>query len=311
MAKAATDFDAPIIHAAIQVAEAVQARVLFAYAAAIDDLDVLRRSINEATKLILCCRNTAELDRAKGAGVDALLVPPFELTRMGQIKIATLIAFSQGLLKAGDVFVFISGLTGRGIDTLVTMRVGQEYELFQSVGQPRLTEHIRRPVFEKVLRVALELAHEGREGKPVGAIFVIGDHREVERLSQPGRINPFRGYAERERNILDDALTDTVKEIAKLDGAFIIKGNGVIVQACTTLRPALAGEMLQQGMGARHAAAAAITASTKSIAVTLSESTGDVRVWRRGDMITEIEKAHRSLMEGPVAPRSAPRSATD
>ena len=101
---------------------------------------------------------------------------------------------------------------------------------------------------------------------------------------------------------MDDSMKETVKEIAKLDGAFIIKGNGVVVSACATLRPALAGEELPQGFGARHAAAAAITASTKSFAITLSESTGDVRVWRRGTMITEIEKAPRALVDGTISP---------
>ena len=227
----------------------------------------------------------------------AMTVPAFDLTRMGQIKMATLLAFSQQLLKAGDIFVFLTGVSGRAIDTLVTMRVGEEYELFQSVGQPTLTEHIRRPVFEKVLRTALELAHEGREGRPVGALFVVGDYREVHKCHQEGRINPFRGYTEKERNVLDDSMDDVVKEIAKLDGAFIIKGNGVIMAACAILRPALAGEALPQGLGARHAAAAAITATTRCIAITLSESTGEVRVWRRGAMITEIEKSVRSPLD--------------
>jgi DNA integrity scanning protein DisA with diadenylate cyclase activity len=190
--------------------------------------------------------------------------------------------------------VFLTGVVGRGIDTFVVMQVGEEYELFQSVGQPKLTEHIRRPVFERVLRLALELAHEGREGKPVGALFVVGDHREVQKYSQEGRINPFRGYTEKERNIIDESMGDTVKEIAKLDGAFLIKGNGVIMAACATLRPAVVEQELPQGLGSRHAAAAAITAVTKSVAITLSESTGDVRVWRRGTMITEIEKSPRS-----------------
>ena len=123
------------------------------------------------------------------------------------------------------------------------------------------------------------------------------DHREVQKLCQEGRISPFRGYTEKERNILDDSMRETVKEIAKIDGAFIIKGNGVIVSAGTILRPALAGEELPQGLGARHAAAAGVTASTKSLAISLSESTGTLRVWRRGTMITEIEKASRSVLD--------------
>ncbi len=302
MAKTDIDFAAPVMTAATQVAKAVKASVLFAYANAVDDITAFQQTIKPPTKLILVCRDAQDEQRAKDASADLMTVPAFDLTRMGQIKMATLIAFTQGILKAGDVFVFLTGLTGRPMDTVVTMRVGEEYELFQSVGQPKLTEHIRRPVFEKVLRIALELAHEGREGKPVGALFVIGDHKEVEKSSVEGRINPFRGYTEKERNILDDSMDDIVKEIAKLDGAFVIKGTGVIVSACATLRPAMAGKELSQGLGSRHAAAAAITASTRSIAVTLSESTGDVRVWRRGELITEIEKAPRALLDRTVPP---------
>lgn len=297
-----TDFAGPIITAAAEVAKAVSARVLFVYASAVDDLASLHEAIKQHTRLVLVCRDAQDEKRARDLGIDALNVPGFELTRMGQIKMATLLAFSQQILKAGDVFVFLSGVIGRSVDTIVTMRVGDEYELFHSVGQPKLTEHIRRPVFEKVLRLVLELAHEGREGKPVGALFVVGDYREVQKFCLEGRINPFKGYTEKERNILDDSIGDTVKEIAKLDGAFILKGNGVIMSACAVLRPALAGEKLPQGLGARHAAAAAITASTKSLAITLSESTADVRVWRRGVMITEIERSPRIPLDGVAPP---------
>lgn len=297
VSKLETDFAGPIIDAAAAVANAVSARVLFAYVSAVEDLAILQSAIKPPTKLVLVCRNADDEQRARERSIAALSVPAFDLTRMGQIKMATLIAFSQQLLKAGDVFVFLTGVAGRAVDTLVAMRVGEEYELFQSVGQPQLTEHIRRPVFERVLRLALELAHEGREGKPVGTLFVIGDHREVQKYCLPGRINPFKGYTEKERNILDDSMGDSVKEIAKLDGAFILKGNGVILAACTTLRPTFAADALPQGLGSRHATAAAITATTKSIAISLSESTGDVRVWRRGAMITEIEKAPRVLLD--------------
>ncbi len=293
-----TDFAVPLIAAAVQVAKALSADVVMANTGAIDDLGDLKALVEPPTRLVLVCGDAREEQRARAAAVDCMMVPPFNLTRMGQIKVATLIAFSQQILKGGDVFVFLTGLDRQRIDTIVTMRVGEEYELFQSVGQPKLTEHIRRAVFEKVLTLALELAHEGREGKPVGTLFVIGDHRQVQKHCHPGRINPFRGYGEKTRNILDDSIRETVKELAKLDGAFIVKGNGVIVSAGTTLRPPLAAENLPPGLGARHAAAANITVSTKSIAISLSESTGTVRVWRRGAMITEIERAGRVLLDG-------------
>lgn len=297
MSKSDVDFAGPIVKAAVDVAKAASARVLFVYVSAVDDLAALQAAVKPPTRLILVCRDAQEELRAKDASAEVLTVPAFNLTRMGQIKMATLMAFSQQLLKAGDVFVFLAGVIGHGIDTLVTMRVGEEYELVQSVGQPSLTERIKPAVFQKVLTLALELAQEGREGKPVGALFVIGDYREVQKYCVEGRINPFKGYTEKERNILDDSMRETVKEMAKLDGAFVIKGNGVIVSGGTTLRPALAGEELPQGLGARHSAAAAITASTKSISISLSESTGTVRVWRLGAMITEIEKSPRGILE--------------
>ncbi len=301
MAKREAKFAEAIIDAAARVAEDVGAKVLLAFIDAVDDLRHLREIVKPPTRLILVSRDEKDALRAQDLDATILSVPPFKLKRMDQIKMATLLAFSHGVLKGGEDFVFLSGVVGKKIDTLVTMRVGEEYELFQSVDQPRLTEHIRRVVFERVLTLVLELAHEGREGKPVGALLVIGDQREVVKYCQENRINPFRGYAEKERNILDDSIHETVKELAKLDGAFVIKGNGVIISAGTMLRPTLAGEDVNQGLGARHAAAAGITACTKSIALSLSESTGAVRVWRRGRMITEIEKGTRPSL----APKTA------
>ncbi len=302
MAKGEIDIAGPIIKAAADVAKATAAETLFAYIGALDDLEAVKKTMPAKTKLVLVCRDVQEEQRAADHSIEAMVVPAFNLTRMGQIKMATMLAFSKQIIKSGDVLVFLSGVIGHSVDTLVTMKVGDEYEIFQSVGQPELTEHIRPAVFERVLTLALELAHEGREGKPVGTIFVVGSHREVLKYCQEGRINPFKGYTERERNIMDESMRDTVKEIAKLDGAFIIKGNGVILSGGTTLRPALAGECLPQEFGTRHAAAAAITATTKCLAISLSESTGTVRVWRRGAMITEIERSSRTGLDPNLPP---------
>lgn len=303
MSKEEIDFAAPMISAAIDIVKTISAQALLAYVNAIDDLEGLQRSLEPDTRLILVCQDDQEQERAKSISADILSVPAFDLTRMGQIKMATLIAFSQQLLKPDDRFVFLTGVAGQGIDTIMSMQVGNEYELFHSVDQPKLTEHIRRPVFERVLRITMELAHEGREGKPVGAIFVVGDHKEVQKYCAEGRINPFKGYAEKERNILDEMMGDSVKEIAKLDGAFIIKGNGVIIEGCAIVRAAMSTESVPQGWGARHVAAAAITECTKCIAFTLSESTGDVRIWRRGALVTEIERSASPLLDKAAPPK--------
>ncbi|HNQ24608.1 MAG TPA: diadenylate cyclase [Phycisphaerae bacterium] len=287
------EFSSIVIDTGVRTAQSVNARALFSYVHAIGDLPALQAALQPPTELVLVARNEQEEQRARDIGARVVRAPAFDLTRMDQVKMATLLALSQQVLQPGDVFVFLTGVVEQGLDTAVVMRVGAEHELFQTVGQPKLTEHIRRVVFERALTLSLELANEGREGKPLGALFVIGDYREVQKYCLPGRINPFKGYTEKERNILDDSMVETLKELAKLDGAFILKGNGVVVSAGTILRPALAGETLPPGLGSRHATAAAITASTRSISITISQSTGNVRVWRRGMMITDIEPAWR------------------
>jgi len=279
-----------MLAAASQVARSTRARAIFTYLEAVGDPAELTGLTLNSTEVVVVVRDEAGEQLAKKLGFRSISVPQVTLTRMGQIKAAALIAFSQRLLDAGDSVVFVVGPARGELDTMVVMRVGQEWEMFQTVDQPKLTEHIKRVVFERALRIALELASEGREGKPVGALFVVGDSRGIAEYCQQTILNPFKGYSDSEKNILDDSVRETIKNFATLDGAFIIKGNGVIVSAGTHLTNLKTGQPLPQGLGARHAAAAGITASTKSIAITISESTGTVRVWRRGQMITEIEK---------------------
>ncbi len=289
-----TNNAAAIIASAGVVARQVAARALMTAESAVPDLATLTEHIQPPTEIILTHPVGETPKLGEDERIRLLAVPPVKLTRMDQIKMASVIAFSQRLLEGGDTFVALTGVYDHPLDTMVVMRVGEEYELFQTVGQPKLIEHVRRVVFQRTLTIALELANEGREGKSVGALFVIGSVRELQKYTEQHIINPFRGYGEKERNLLDDHMRNTVKEFAAIDGAFIIKGNGVIVSAGTTLRPDIGGQDLPQGLGARSTAAAAITASTRCIAITVSESTGAVRLWRRGKMITEIEKAPRA-----------------
>jgi len=160
--------------------------------------------------------------------------------------------------------------------------------------------HILPEIVERVIDLASELGKEGREGKPVGALFVVGDADRVLPLTRQMILNPFRGYPEEQRNILDESLEQTVKELSGLDGAFIIRGDGLIETCGAYLKTAGQGEFdLPRGLGARHHAAAGITSVTDSIAVTVSESTGTVTIFRAGRIITEIEKP-RTIGRKPV-----------
>lgn len=288
-----------ILESALNIARSCDLQSLLLYMDGLKDIEDLQAiDFTGPLQVILVAQSQDNFDWATHYTEKVVRIPAVQLTRMGQIKMAVMLSFSNRLLKPGDRFVYLTGLEKGNLDTLMVMEVGREYEIFQSVDQPPLTEHIRRAVFERVLNLALELAAEGREGKPVGAIYVLGDAAAVVENSQQNIMNPFKGYPEAQRNILDDKMTETVKEFSSIDGAFVIKGNGVIVSSGTYLLPKILAEDLPQGLGARHAAAAAISAATKSIAVTISESTGTVRIWRQGRLVTEIEKAKTSDMDG-------------
>ncbi len=76
-----------------------------------------------------------------------------------------------------------------------------------------------------------------------------------------------------------------------IDGAFVVRGDGVVLAAGRYLAPrSKLEEPLPQGLGTRHEAAASITVTTDAIAVCVSQSTGTVSIFKRGRMILDIQK---------------------
>jgi len=244
-------------------------------------------------------KTAAEQREQQARGTHFIHVPDVPLTRMAQVKVAVFLAAVRGLIQHGDTVVCLSGISESGLlDTLVVTQVGLEHEMFLQESFD-LPPHVQPAVIDRVLDLASQLGSEGREGKPVGAIFVIGDIEHVLPLSRQLILNPFRGYPEEERNILDRRLTETVKELSSIDGAFLIRGDGVIESCGALLKIASLQEHdLPRGLGARHHAAAAITAVTNTIAVTVSESTGTVTVFRNGQILTELEPPRQRIRGG-------------
>jgi DNA integrity scanning protein DisA with diadenylate cyclase activity len=104
-------------------------------------------------------------------------------------------------------------------------------------------------------------------------------------------LNPFLGHPESALSVFDPALEETLKEFSALDGAFIVRGDGVVLTAGSHLIPSSAAHTnLASGLGTRHGAAAGICASTNAIAICISQSTGTVSVYKAGALVTEIRR---------------------
>jgi DNA integrity scanning protein DisA with diadenylate cyclase activity len=275
------------------IVETCGAVALFIYVDAMDDEAANLDLPVKARVLYVTKASVTEIEARLGGGVRCLRIPNVPLTRVGQVKIAVFLALSRGLVQYGDRVVFLSGVaSSKTLDTIIVTEVGREYGIFATGEETSdTTGRILPEVIERVVDIASELGSEGREGRAVGVLFVIGDTDHVLPLTRQLVLNPFKGYPADERNILDYSLEETVKELATLDGAFIVRGDGIMETCGAYLRTASQEEFeLPRGLGARHHAAAAITAVTDSIAVTVSESTGSVTIFRRGRIITEIQK---------------------
>ncbi len=225
----------------------------------------------------------------EGSQRDGFSVPFRGLRRPAQLHLDLLSLASRDELNDVELAVSVYGEPGSNrLDGIRLLPVESRLSLAGALKQVALPVDLEENVLTRTVQLISELASEGREGKAVGTLFVVGDSDAVATHSEQLIANPFRGIAEQERNILDPSLEESIKEYAKIDGAFVVRGDGVIVSAGTFLVGRPPRESLHPGLGARHAAALGITALTKAVALVLSESTRTVSVFHGGQRVTTL-----------------------
>jgi DNA integrity scanning protein DisA with diadenylate cyclase activity len=210
---------------------------------------------------------------------------------------------SDKLRQSADVVALYNGIeVGRDkaepVDSLSIIHLGEHLERLTAQDLRSLDTQVPLETLRAVVDLATEIGREGREGQPVGTMFVVGDTRKVLALCRPMNFNPFRGYSAAERDIRNPAVREQIKDIAKLEGAIIVRRDGVAVAACMRIEAPDRGFTLSMGLGTRHAAAAAISKSTKSLAVTVSQSSGTVRLFQNGEVVLHIEPLARPVIWG-------------
>jgi DNA integrity scanning protein DisA with diadenylate cyclase activity len=193
-------------------------------------------------------------------------------------------AIKQELIEEGDTLVCAVNVFDNGIDTVSRVRAAQSaesgvYDLF-------VNSRAEPSVISDVFKVAIELGKKGQKGKPVGALFVVGDAGKVMNKSRPLSYNPFE---KSHVHVGDPIVNVMLKEFSRLDGAFVISDSGKIVSAYRYLEPSAEGVDIPKGLGARHMAAGAITRDTNATAIVLSESDGLVRAFKGGELVLEVD----------------------
>ncbi len=283
-----------LVRHAHAIAREAGARVVLLHADVVEEDSDLKALIEDVDFRIVLVSRRTDFQPPEELGDVCKLVrlPDIAMTRDGQIKVATLIAAAEKVIGPGDRILCLTGADRSGVlDTIMILDMGTEIELFSAGAADPLPSDVSPAVFERVLNIAGDLGVEGREGRPVGALFVVGDCERVLGQSRQLVFNPFQGYPEEQRNILDVRLEETIKEYSAIDGAYVIRGDGVVLCAARYLAPrGKLEEALPQGLGTRHVAAAAITMTTDAISVCVSQSTGTVSIFKQGRMILDIQK---------------------
>jgi DNA integrity scanning protein DisA with diadenylate cyclase activity len=154
------------------------------------------------------------------------------------------------------------------------------YEISKRVGA-------RNDTLVAVLSLAIELMLQGREGQSVGTMFIVGDNHNVLDRSRTLILDPLSGHPDEVKIITDAGMRETIKELAQLDGAFIISDEGVVLSATRLVGTPSTEIEIPSGLGSRHYAAASITSETDAVAVVVSKSS-IIRVIHEGGLVAEI-----------------------
>ena len=219
-----------------------------------------------------------------------------DLSHFERVRTGIVLGMEGGYIRRGSRLVCLTNMVDRrGLDAMVVVDTSRGFEGYHPHSIAELAGDLPIEVVRSLLDIAVDIGREGREGDPVGTLFVIGDVDKVLRNSRAMTFDPFRGYSEREKNITNPDIREGIKEVALMDGAFIIQDDGVVLTAGRYISSDVQGLMLPKGLGARHVAAASITKGTRAIALAVSETTGTVRAFKRGEIVMRIDPPRRRL----------------
>ena len=259
------------------------------------DFQEIRKKLRRVRLLV--ASDNPDVQRAVTADdVDLVQLDYSSETRQVQLSQALIEAIADEHLESGDTIIALySGYERDAIDSLSVINLHEHLARLTSRDLQRLETKVPLETLRSVVDLAVEIGREGREGKAVGTMFVVGSHRKVQPLSREGVHDNFRGYPRKERELRNPRVRESIKEIAQLDGAFVVSSDGIVQSAGRILVAPARGLTLSKGLGARHWAAAAITKTTPAVAITVSESNGTVRIFQDGRVMLRIEPMDRAM----------------
>jgi hypothetical protein len=282
-----------IIENALIIAKETKSHCLFLFLNTPKDCRWFFKSgLQENTNIVIIIPKSLNIKDSefKNAGVKVIRSWSGNQTRFSRIKYAFLQGVLHGIIQSDSKVVCVLGPWGKDhLDTITIHDLGLSWSEEFPFDVRSLINNRSFQTVMAVVDIALDIGAVGREGKPVGTTFVVGDTKNVLSFSHQAVFNPFKGYPRRERLINRPEVVESIKELAKLDGAIIISDDGVVEAAGRHLDTTRITTKHLRGLGARHRAAAGITYKTEAVSVVVSESTGRVTIFEKGRIVATLE----------------------
>jgi diadenylate cyclase len=249
------------------------------------------------TRVIIAADFAEELEGAEEAGLKNIALNSDHSPVYEKLTQALLECVAREWLQPGSSVVAVYSLfDSERFDTISLVPLDEHLGRLTPRDLRELETSVPLDTLKAVVDLAVEIGREGREGKPVGTMFVVGDTRKVLSLCQSSGFDPVKGYKREERNLNDRRVREAIKEIAQLDGAFVVATDGTVEKSCQIVE-ASHGDItsISAGLGARHWSAAAISKETSAIAIVVSESNGTVRLFLNGMVVLRVEPHRRPM----------------
>ena len=253
-------------------------------------------------RIVAASANAETCAALQQAGIETVRLPLHAAEKYNQVRLVFSVAQRTGAIAVGDFAVCAVGANvyPEEGDLIVLTDVDPTLEHLPISNLVKLTDGIQPTVLETAVAIASKIGRAARRGKQVGAILMLGDSLKVMEGARQLIPNPLKGHGDDVRRLTNPAIHNTLIELAKLDGAFVVRGDGFIQSAAVFLATGENENELNipAGLGTRHTVAAAVTARTRATAIVVSATDGNVRVFSGGRLVMQLDP---DVPFGPIA----------
>jgi DNA integrity scanning protein DisA with diadenylate cyclase activity len=282
----------------IRVAEAARAQVIICVTEGGTSAKHFLGS-RDRYRIIAATATSETYDSLTEAGLTTLRLPLHAIDKHRQIRHVLSVALKTESISVGELVVCAVGQDAYPgeANLIVVTEVEPGLEELVITDLVKLTDGIRPKALECAVAVACKISRVARRGKPIGAILMLGDSLKVLEGARQLIPNPFEGHGEAARMLTNTDIHEALVELSKLDGAFVIRGDGFVQTAAAFLPTSEVPVKLTVGLGARHVAAATTTARTSATAIVVSATDGNIRVFSGGRMVLRMDP---DIEHGPI-----------